>query len=306
MRRRDTFTLLAVLVGAASLPPAGAADPTPVSIPQAEQFDVKSKGGLDYRIFVAAPKGKAPEKGYPVIYLTDGNGNFPTLLSAVRRQGPGGAAAVVVGIGYPSDDEKEFNARRTLDLTPLTSPEWLKSLPKGGPPLGKTGGNDEFLKFIEDELKPLVERKYATDRARQTLFGHSFGGLFALHVLFTRPDAFQTYLASSPSIWWNDRSVLAEEQAFAKKLAGRAVNARLLVTVGEWEQKPGPKVTKERADMLRDRRQVDNARELADRMARLPVKKLTVSFREFAEEDHGSVVLPAASRGVRFALDDRP
>jgi hypothetical protein len=211
----------------------------------------------------------------------------------------------VVGIGYPTDDAKVHGERRSFDLTPPTSPDWLKSLPKG-PAIGKTGGNDEFLAFIEGELKPLVEKKYAVDRKRQTLFGHSFGGLFVLHTLFTKPEAFQTYLASSPSIWWNDRSVLGEEKAFAEKYACKELNARLLVTVGEWEQKAGPKVPKERAELLRDRRMVGNAKELADRLAKSPVKGLTVAFREFPEEDHGSVVLPAVSRGIRFALDDLP
>lgn len=149
---------------------------------------------------------------------------------------------MVVGIGYPSDDTKTFGERRTFDLTPAASAEWLKTLPKG-PATGKSGGNDEFLTFIETELKPLIEKKYAIDRKRQTLFGHSFGGLFVLHALFAKLESFQTYLASSPSIWWNDRSVLAEEKAFVAKYAGKEVNARLFVTVGEWEQKPGPKVT---------------------------------------------------------------
>ncbi len=112
------------------------------------------------------------------------------------------SAAVVVGIGYPSDDAKTHNERRSLDLTPPASPEWLKTLPKGVS-TGKTGGCDEFLAFIETELKPMIEKKYTIDRKRLTLFGYSFGGLFTLHVLFTKPEAFQTYLASSPSIWWN-------------------------------------------------------------------------------------------------------
>lgn len=126
-----------------------------------------------------------------------------------------------------------------------------------------------------------------------------------LHVLFAKPDAFRTYLASSPSIWWNDRSVLTEETAFVKKYAGTGVDARLLVTVGQWEQSPGPKVASERAGMLRDRRMVDNGHELVIRLTKA-VEGLSVTFREFAEEDHGSVVLPAASRGVRFALDIGP
>ncbi|MGQ0438519.1 hypothetical protein ACT4UT_11805 [Bacillus sp. B-TM1] len=31
------------------------------------------------------------------------------------------------------------------------------------------------------------------DKGKQTLFGHSLGGLFALHILFTNINAFQNY-----------------------------------------------------------------------------------------------------------------
>src|SRR5690606_6559257 len=41
------------------------------------------------------------------------------------------------------------------------------------------------------------------DESRQTLYGHSYGGLFVLHALRTQPGAFQRYVAASPSLWWN-------------------------------------------------------------------------------------------------------
>ena len=291
--------LVALACVAAALP---AADPSPVTVPGAEQFDLTAKGGGEYRVFVAKPKGKAPPDGFPVVYLTDGNGNFPLLLTAVRRQSAGGLAAVVVGVGYPTDDPAAHAARRTYDLTPPTDPEWLKAAAKGGPRL-KAGGADAFLAFIEGEVKPAVEMRYPIDRARQALFGHSLGGLFALRVLFTRPESFRTYVASSPSVWWNDRSVRADEKAFAERFAGKEVGARLLVTVGGWEQEPGPGVGKELAAVLREMRMVDDAKGIADRLGKAGVKGLAVAYREFPEEDHASVLLPAAGRGVRFALE---
>src|SRR5215475_9592633 len=38
-------------------------------------------------------------------------------------------------------------------------------------------------------------------RGRAMLAGHSYGGLFALHVLLYSPNAFDGYLIGSPSIW---------------------------------------------------------------------------------------------------------
>lgn len=276
---------------------------SPVVLPGAEQFDLTAKSGLVYRIYLAVPAGKAPERGFPVIYLTDANGNFPILLSAVRRQTMGEAQAVVVGIGYPTEDRREQSERRSFDLTPAASEEWLKTLPPGGPPLGKSGGNDQFLEFLQSELKPVIEQKAPIDRSRQALFGHSFGGLFVLHVLFNRADSFQTYLASSPSVWWNGRSVLSEEQAFTKLFADKPLTARLLITVGEWEEAAGPGVPETRAVMLKQRQMVTSARGLADRLTRAGIDGFQVAIRVFDEEDHGSVVLPSASQAARFALE---
>lgn len=298
------LTCLLALCAAALPPASGAADPAPapVVLPRAEQFDLTSKAGRDYRVFIAGPGGPAPAAGYPVVYLTDGNGNFPVLYSAVRRQSGADLVAVVVGVGYPTDDARAHHRRRAFDLTPPASPAWARKFPDGGL-VEKTGGHEEFLAFVESVVKPLVAKKYSIDRNRQALFGHSLGGLFALRVLFTKPNAFRTYVASSPSVWWDGRAVLGEGEAFVRKFAETGVSARLLVTAGEWDQKPGPGVPAGVAAVLREQRIVDDARGLVARLEKARVKGLSVSFREFPEEDHGSVVLPAASRGVRLALE---
>lgn len=273
----------------------------PVTLPGTEQFDLTSKSGETYRIFVAGPKDIPPGNGAPVIYLSDGNSNFPVVLAAAQKQARAGLQAVVVGIGYPTDDQEVHRRRRAVDLTPKTSPEWIKS---NAPQMGdvETGGNDRFLAFIEDELKPAIERKFRIDRSRQTLFGHSFGGLFVLHALFSKPESFQTYVASSPSIWWNDGSVLEQAKAFAKDNSGENHSARLFVSIGSLEQRPGPGAPIQRAPSAGQKNMSEAAKGLAES---LKASGVTVEFREFAEENHGTVVLPAASRGVRFALEDK-
>src|SRR3546814_19712655 len=57
-------------------------------------------------------------------------------------------------------------------------------LPGREPP--PSGGADDFLAFIEHELKPLIAQRYPVDARRQILFGHSYGGLFTLYTLFTK------------------------------------------------------------------------------------------------------------------------
>jgi predicted alpha/beta superfamily hydrolase len=179
------------------------------------------------------------------------------------------------------------------------------------------------LQFLIQDVKPLIERQFDIDRKRQVLLGHSLGGLFVLHVLFTHPDDFQTYVASSPSIWWNDRSILAEEHDFLGRMtaktpeqpAGKASSSeaavtghplRLLISVGELEQTPRPGDASQRAAMLKRNRMVGNARELSERLAPLSQLGLRVTFTQFEEENHGSVVPMAISRAVRLGLRREP
>jgi len=275
----------------------------PVVLPRTEQFDITSRENLTYRIFVSMPNGKPTDVGAPVVYLTDANADFPVVVAAARRLSQGDPmGAIVVGIGYPDADPRVHQDRRYYDLVGPASEEFLQTLPGEGRNR-KTGGNDQFLTFIEEELKPLIERKYRIDKTRQTLFGHSFGGLFTLHALFTRADAFQNYVASSPSIWWFNAAILKEERAFLERQRMHPAPARLMISCGEWEETPPPNAPPARVAMLKPRKMVTNAREMAERLAAAKLEKMTVLYREFGEEDHGSVLLPAASRGMRFALD---
>ncbi len=78
----------------------------------------------------------------------------------------------------------------------------------------KTGGADQFLRFIQDELKPHLAATVPFNV--QALIGHSLGGWFTLHVLLTEPGDFQTFVAASPAIHY-DPSVLDQAKAFGAR-----------------------------------------------------------------------------------------
>lgn len=295
--RRALATLLLTALSACTLSHPNVANPG-IVLPQTEERLMRSSAdGREYRIFVGKPSEERPAAGFPVIYLLDGANNFSTMLEVQRVQSrrpdaTGVTPAVVVGIGFPSDAPLDM-ARRTYEFTPSVA---------GSAPPG-SGGADEFLRFIEEDLKPAIERDLAIDRRRQTLFGHSYGGLFVLHTLFTRPESFQTYVAASPSIWWQDRFILGEASQFLALARDRRAGQNLLVTVGQLEQPTESGPDGERADKLRQRRMVDNARDLT---ARLAAAGVPATFVEFSGENHGSTVPAAISRAVRFASHPQP
>jgi hypothetical protein len=180
----------------------------------------------------------------------------------------------------------------------------------------EVGQSEAFYRFIVDELRPAIAALYPVDPANQTLYGHSFGGLFTLGVLFNHPEAFRSYVASSPSIWWNGRSVLRGEAAFTHAVEAKRVAPRILLMVGGREQivlsdEPlPPGMTKEMAEKLTaEARMVDNMRELSTRLAGLKGgPDFTVESQVIDNEDHISVIPASIGRAVTFAgmIKSRP
>jgi hypothetical protein len=277
----------------------------PVVMEDAEQWTMRSKSGRIFEISLARPSAAAPAGGYPVMYVLDPSTAFATLVDTVRNQEQMFGPVIVVGVGYASDAEGE---NRTLDLTPPTDPAKLPPAMPGG--WGATGGNDAFLRFLVDELKPAIAKKVAVDPARQALFGHSLGGLFVLHTLFVRSDAFDTYIAGSPSIWWGQKSLLAEVPAFKAAQQRTRVHRRLLITVGELEANASPEELRVAAalkindvmKLMRDAKQVTNSADLAADLGSLTSSGLDVHRVAFPNETHNSVIPAYLSRGARFTL----
>lgn len=302
------------------VPPAARANAAPVRSPivrpDSEQWDVTSKvTGRTYRIYVAKPVAAAPAPpgDYPVIYLTDGDLNFHTAADALMVQSIGREAkpAYVVGIGYGKDWQTATRTR-FADLTPFPpDPATLAALEAAPLTKGVIHGEAEgFHRFLTEELRPQIEAAYPTDRSDTILWGDSFGGLFALYVLFNHPEAYRTYLVGSPSINYSGGAILKDEAKLRAPLAAGKVALRVLFTVGELEEKLAdhvqtpPGVTREQMQAtLTAFGMITNARALADRLNALKAPAgCKVETVVFEGETHLSILPAAISRGLRFAL----
>jgi uncharacterized protein len=275
----------------ADVPSNGTVAAEPLSVPRAKQYDITSKiNGLKYRVMVSTPRNPDPGKRYPVFYLLDGNWYFLPAAYSDSATDPGLSASIFVGIGYPSDDT-EIDRRRAFDLTP---PGKLKDFFGS-----KAGGGDDFIRVLLEEVKPLVESHYQVDQARQIIYGKSLGGLLVLHLLFVHPEAFQTYIAASPAIYWDNNSVLAGEKDFSQKIKTNKLRLKVLITSASEEQYRGSDPKLQAQDVYR---MVDNASELASRLATASPQNLSVTYVTFPDETHTSVSLAALGRALYFAL----
>ena len=175
----------------------------------------------------------------------------------------------------------------------------------------QVGGLDAFLKVMETEVKARVAEIVSIDSSKQAIFGHSLGGLAVLHALFVEPGAFRTFVAASPSIWWNSKAVLAGLEKLADAICKGAFTPRVLVTMGSEEQAADPKVAAklaldfgEYAALVRRSRMVDNARDLTEKLKALcePGGLEVGDYVIFPDESHAISPWSALGRAVAFAF----
>lgn len=284
----------------------------PASLPGTSVFDIAPSGdtgALPYRVFVYTPPGDAPEAGWPVLYMLDGNAVFATAIDAVRAQasyprGTNVTHGMVVAIGYPTDEAYD-PWRRSWDLSPPPGQAY-PPFHEGGPEV-RTGGGEAFLRFIEDGLKPLLEARFPIDRGRQTLFGHSFGGLFALYALFRRPATFRIWVAASPAIYWED-TVIARSRDAMSPGDWRGFTGRVLLSAGEYETaelapfQRNRDDTESRREHLTKIRTLGLARDWAGEINALAGRSDAARFEIYAGENHMSVLPVAVNRAVQAAF----
>ena len=254
-----------------------AAAPSPATIWYTEQFTLHSKiAGRDYLIQVSKPFLKPGEKA-PVIYVLDGDLDFGIAEGVMGPDGAVGSMqpAYIVAIGYGVDKAKWLKMRNDdLLFVPAST---------SGPATG--GHGDTFLRFLREELRPLIETRYAVDPHKAILAGQSYGGLFTAHVLLNTPDAFDGYVVGSPAVW-------AEPALLDKAASFRApVKVPVFIGVGTEEEAEfgGPFHMVSGTQAL--------AAKLGDHDANIDMKLWLVP-----EENHFTVTAPLFERGFRFVL----
>ena len=143
-----------------------------------------------------------------MLYMTDAGTNVNEIGSTIDFLADNNFMPPFIVVGIENTD-------RNRDLTP--SHAGVPHSDGTVDPIPTSGGADKFLDFIQTELVPEIEKRYATHPYR-IFAGHSLGGLFAIHALINRPALFNACIATSPSLWWdNFRTVNQAREFFAKQ-----------------------------------------------------------------------------------------
>lgn len=162
-------------------------------------------------------------KAYPVIYLLDGSRteDFLHITGLVQFFNLQFKMPDCILVGIENVDRKR-------DFTFHTD---IKDLQKDYP---TTGHSDVFIRFLEEELQPFIKANYKTTDTKY-LIGQSLGGLLATEILLKKPHLFSHYLIVSPSLWWDDQSLLKAAKPLLAKLPKQEIY--VYVSVGKQEHK---------------------------------------------------------------------
>lgn len=156
--------------------------------------------GLDRDLTVYLPPSYARgERHYPVLYMQDGQNLFDPKESfagswrvdiAMDHAAARGFEGIAVGVRHAGDE-------RLAEYSPFDDPET-------GPGRGR-----EYVTYLAETIKPLVDARYRTIPGRGTtcVVGSSMGGLISLFAFLARPDVFGAVAAMSPSLWYAGRAI---------------------------------------------------------------------------------------------------
>lgn len=192
----------------------------PVDVaPPHETFTLASRHTQETRtINVYLPPGYAARgQGgrYPTLYMPDGGvkEDFPHLANALDAAIRAGTVRPLLLVGIE-------NTERRRDMTGPTAVASDRAIAP------RVGGSAAFRAFIAEELIPAVESRYRVDASRG-IIGESAAGLFIVETLFVQPGLFDTHIALSPSLWWNDARLVRD--ARARLAAAPAPRGRLFI-----------------------------------------------------------------------------
>ena len=163
------------------------------------------------RVDVLLPLGyEITDASYPVVYVTDSNYLlFSAAATYLSQATDEMQKVIIVGVGW---DVPSITRIRVRDFSPTCDAAFREQNAMTDKECGQA---DAFASFLQDELQPFINKTYRSNDD-STLVGYSFGGLFALHVLFNHTEAFDRYLIGSANMRWDDELVFKAEEAFAK------------------------------------------------------------------------------------------
>lgn len=256
----------------------------PVELPDTEVRLLHSSNiDQEYKLFVSLPPGyDESEDSYPVLYVTDANWVFSSFPILRWLPIP---PMIVVGIGYPTDSFTDIFRLRARDFLVTRNEEDERIFQEKYQVKMESGGGEQFLSFIREELFPFIDNQYRTKPVDRALFCYSFGGTFGVYLLFNKPDTFNRYIIGAPDLGWDNEICFQYEKQYAANQTDLPV--KLFFAVGTLDE-----------DVIVDRNVSTLFRFHAILKSR-NYEGLDMDLKIFEGESHATAIVPTASWGLR-------
>jgi predicted alpha/beta superfamily hydrolase len=156
---------------------------------------------------------REPQRRFPVLYMHDGQAVFDAAMVGAEWQMDEAAQRMIErGEIAPFIIVAVDNTERRFDEYTPTRARLPSERVAPGRDAAMGGGAPAYAKFLVEELKPEIDRRFRTLPAREhtSVGGASLGGLLSLWLTLHHADTFGAALVVSPSVWWDDRFVLRD------------------------------------------------------------------------------------------------
>jgi predicted alpha/beta superfamily hydrolase len=241
--------------------------------------------GEKREIIVHVPKHGDVNKRYPVLYLLDGSWHFSAVVGILDQMsyinGNTKCPEMIV-VGIPLND-------RFKDLTSSCDTSYSKT----------SGGFEKFISFVKEELFIYIDSLYPTAPYKMFV-GHSLAGLAVMNTLAHHQDAFNSYIAIDPSIWWDNQRFLNDSNPILSKSIPSDKSIFLAVAN---TMVSGMDTTKVRSETGRNSIHIRSILQLKDKLESLNGKSMNFKYKFYADENHASVPLISIYDGLRKIFD---
>ena len=235
----------------------------------------------DRKVSIYLPESYAQGRDYhryPVLYVRDGGKFFHSFSGAVQHLAsdatPHVPEMIVVAI-VETDRVRDSSSTHSLQGFTGKTDEGFKS----------SGGGQNFLRFLEQELVPYIDREFRTSSYR-IYCGYSFTGLSVIEEFLDEDTIFDAFLMLDPSWWWDDYSM---EKRAGAVLTGRKFNRVQVFMAATGEAYPEKYFIKAR-----------DISSLAEILRRANPAGLEWKFERYSDESHHSMALRALYDGLTY------
>ena len=216
-------------------------------------------------IYVYLPEGyEQSTDDYLVMYVLDGESKFTISAAIVNFLARNQQIPQMIVVGIP-------NVARNRDFTPIVDDRMQNS-----------GGADNFINFLEEELIEFVDNTYRTQDYK-VLFGHSLCGMFSVYTLFTNQDLFDAHIAASPYLMMSDEYVI--KKAEESLIDQHKFNNQLYISIG-------------------DEPAYYNSLDKLTSLLTVNESEINWTLKNYDDEDHGSIPFRTIADGLGFIFSD--